>query len=232
MKHTDQLVCLWLTPFFGALLLFAFLLFPGFVPPMPPTMPAAEVAAFFRDNTSAIRWSMVIFNLADVMFLSLFAVVCVQMKRMATPSAALAYAYLCTVSSVVMLYALSDLLWLIAAFRPERNPDLLVLLNDMAWISFIAPTGLFAAQCCFVGINILLDSRPRPVFPRWVAHFNFAVAVVTLPAALSAMQMDGPLAWNGEVAFSLRWVVFAVYIAVMFESCRRAIAVQQREALA
>lgn len=223
MKVTDQLVCLWLTPFFGAVLVFAFLLFPGFVPPMSPTMPAADVAAFFRDNAAAIRWSMVLFNLTDVMLLSLFAVVCVQMKRMATPSPALAYALLCTVASVVMLFALSDLLWLIAAYRPERDPELIVLLNDMAWITFATPVGLFCAQCIFLGISILLDGRPQPVFPRWAAHFNFAVAALTLPSALSAMQLSGPLAWDGAISFTLRWIVFAIYIVVMFVLARRAI---------
>ena len=229
MRLTDQLICLWLTPFFGALLLLAFFMFPGFVPPMSPAIPAAEVAAFFRDHTSAIRWSMVIFNMADVMFLSLFAVVCVQMKRMATPSPALAYAFLCTVASVVMLFALSDLLWLIAAFRPERDADLLVLLNDMAWISFAAPVGLFCAMCLFLGIAILLDARPEPVFPRWVAGFNFAIATISMPAALSAVTLSGPLAWDGAVSFKLRWIAFAIYVAVMFIVSRQAIRAQSAE---
>jgi hypothetical protein len=228
MKVFDQQVCLWLTLIFGIAMLAAFSAFPGFNSPLSPTMSAAEVASYFADHLSTIRSSMVLFNLTDVMFVALFSVICIQMKRMAVPSETLAYAYLCCGASVAMLFALSDLFWLIAAFRPNRNPELIALLNDLAWVTFSAPIGLFCAQCCFLSINIFLDRNRPSVFPRWVAYFNFLVAAVSAPAALSAAKLDGPLAWNGSFSFGVRWSMFAIYVVVMLLVVQHAIKDQRR----
>ena len=45
-----QWVSLWTAPAVAAVLLVACLAFPGFRPPMPPTLPTDEVAAFYRDG--------------------------------------------------------------------------------------------------------------------------------------------------------------------------------------
>ncbi|MDZ4235810.1 MAG: hypothetical protein U1C73_19070, partial [Dietzia sp.] len=134
-----QLVSLWTAPVFGLILLVAFLAFPGFFPPMSPTMSADEVATFYADNTAMIRFSMVTFNLCAIMLLPFFMVIVVQMKRMATQSHALAYCFLTAVVSGATIFALADIFYLVAAFRPERSPELLLLLNDMAWITLVAP---------------------------------------------------------------------------------------------
>jgi hypothetical protein len=63
-----QLISLWTASVFGVVLLIAFVAFPGFFPPM--------------------------FNLCGIMFLPIFVVTVVQMKRMATQSHVFAYCYL------------------------------------------------------------------------------------------------------------------------------------------
>ena len=57
----------------------------------------------------------------------------IQMKRMATQTHVFACCYLTAAVSGATLYALADIFYLVAAFRPDRNPELVVLLNDMAW---------------------------------------------------------------------------------------------------
>jgi hypothetical protein len=89
-----QLLSLWTAPVFGVILLIAFVAFPGFFPPMSPDMTADQVAAFYRDNTAMIRFSMITFNLCGIMLLPMFMVIVVQMKRMATQSHVFAYCYL------------------------------------------------------------------------------------------------------------------------------------------
>lgn len=223
MRSIDQIICLWVTPICAILIVLAFIFFPGFMPPMSPTMSETEVAEFFRENVSAIRWSMVTFNLFDVMFLSMFVVAGVQMKRMATPSPALAYAFIGSTASVVTLFTVADLMWLVAAFRPERSPEITVLLNDMAWIFFVTPVGLFASMCGFLATAIFLDARPDPVLPRWVAWLNIGAALLTLPSVLSVVVLSGPFAWDGIFSFWLRWIVFAAYVTLMFFALRNAI---------
>jgi hypothetical protein len=97
-----------------------------------------------------LRFSMITFNLCGVMLLPFFMVIVVQMKRMATQSHVFAYCYLTAAVSGTTLFALSAIYYLVAAFRPDRSPELVMLLNDMAWVIFIAPVGML------VGQNLLL----------------------------------------------------------------------------
>ena len=157
MRTTAQTISLWIGLGFGLVLFLAFLLFPGFIPPMSPAKTATEVAAFYAGHTAAIRASMVIINLCGIMLVPFFMVVVYQMKRMATPTQVLAYAYLSAVASGATLLAIADLFWLIAAFRPGRDPQLILLLNDMAWIVFTAPVGAFVAQNVCLALAVHLD---------------------------------------------------------------------------
>lgn len=226
---TAQRASLWLAPIFGVFLLVAFVTFPGFFPPMPPDMTAEQVAAFFGQHAVLIRFSMIIYNICGVMFVPFFMVIVVHMKRMATPSQVLAYSYLTAAANSAMLFAISDLLWLIAAFRPDRSPDIVQLLNDMAWIIFTAPVGGLMVMMGCLALAIFLDARTRPIFPRWVAYLNIVTALAMAPSACAAIVQTGPLAWNGFVSFWLRIGAFTAYLAVMFVVVRAAIQRQAEE---
>ncbi|MGH3958169.1 hypothetical protein [Mycobacterium sp.] len=224
-----QLICLWLTPVVSVVLLIAFVSFPGFFPPMSPEMTADQVAAFYAHNATMIRFSMITSNLFGIMLIPLFALIVVQMKRMATPNQVLAYCYLTAAVSGATLFALADIFWLVAAFRPERNPQLIMLLNDLAWITFVAPVGMLVVQNLCLALAVYLDARSQPVFPRWVGAFSIATAAAMTPAACAAIFRSGPLAWNGLVSFWLRIGAFALYVVVMFVVLRAAIRQQAVE---
>jgi hypothetical protein len=86
----------------------------------------------------------------------------------------------------------------------------------MAWFFFVAPVGTIIVQNLCLATSIYLDARPEPIFPRWVAHFNIATAVLLVPSAFAILHKSGPLTWNGALSFTLRLSVFAVYVVVMF----------------
>jgi len=224
-----QRISLWISLGFGAVMLVAFVAFPGFFPPMSPRMSADQVAAFYRDHQSAIRFSMITFNFCSVMLMPLYMVVVYQMKRMATPTQVFAYSYLSAVVSGATLFALADLFWLIAAFRPERDPNLTMLLNDLAWITFVTPVGMLIGQNLCLALGIFFDSRPRPIFPRWVAVVSVVTALAMAPSAAAVAVRTGPLAWNGVVSFWLRTGAYAVFLAVLFFAARSAINQEERD---
>ncbi|MBJ7338336.1 hypothetical protein [Mycolicibacterium sp.] len=218
-----QLISLWTAPIVGLILLIAFVAFPGFFPPMSPTMTADEVARFYRDHTAMVWFSMITFNLVGIMLIPFFMVIVVQMKRMATQSHVFAYSYLTAAVSGATLFALADIFFLVAAFRPDRSPELTQLLNDLAWITFVAPVGMVVAQCLLLGLAVYFDDGPRPVFPRWVGHYSVATAIAMTPAVGAAVFTTGPLAWNGAVSFWLRNIAFGAFIVVMFFPVRSAL---------
>lgn len=228
MSTIDQRICLWFAPGFGIPLLLAFALFPGFFPPLAPTLSSDAVAAFYRENTAAIRASMILFNLFGVGLIPFFMVIVVQMLRMASPSRSFAYAYLSAAASGASFFLLADFAWASAAFRPERDAELIQLVNDIAWISFITPVGMVIVQNLALAMGIYLDDRSRPVFPRWLAHFNIVAALCMVPGAFAIMFQSGPLAWDGALAFWLRVCSFGVYVAVMFFALRSSLQRQDR----
>jgi hypothetical protein len=223
-----QLISLWMAPVFGAVLLLAFVVFPGLIPPLTPSSSAEQVASFYREHAAAVRFSMITFNLCGVMLLPFFMVIVVQMKRMATQSHVFAYCYLTAAVSGTTLFALSAIYYLVAAFRPDRSPELVMLLNDMAWVIFIAPVGMLVGQNLLLALAIYFDDGPNPVFPRWAGHFCIVTALLMAPAVGAAIFTTGPLAWNGLVSFYFRNGAYALFIIVMFFVLRGAL---QRQAV-
>ena len=216
MNTRGQRILLWTVPPALALFALAYVLFPVMSPPLSPTLTPEEVAAFFRDNNTGILGVVILCNVIAGSLVPLFAITAVQMSRTGTSSSVFTYAYLICVGAGTTAFILADYCWGVAAFRPDRDPQLISLLNDMAWFFFIAPVGTIVVQNLCLAASIFLDERPDPIFPRWVAHFNVVAAVLLIPGAFSILFKTGPLAWDGAVSFTLRVVVLASYAVVMF----------------
>ena len=230
-RADGELILLWTLPVLAVLWISAFLLFPGFVHPMAPTMSAEEVAAFYRDpeNLARIRYSMILFNWFGVGMIPILVLIVLQVRRMAHRTPILSYALLGCGSGGPTLFLVANLFWLLAAFRPERDPQLTQLFNDLAWVTFTSQVGFLIGQCVFIALAIHLDRQPRPVFSKWVAHFNLLVAAALAPASFTALAMAGVMAWDGLVSFWIRNAAIALWIVVMGFVLARAIYRERRE---
>jgi hypothetical protein len=218
MRRADgELILLWTLPVLGILWISVFLLFPGFVPPMSPTMSAEEVAVFYRDphNLPRIRYSMIVFNWFAVGLIPVLALIVLQIRRMAHRTPIFSYAIIACAAGGPTIFLMASLFWLLAAFRPERDPGLILLFNDMAWVTFSSQVGFLIAQSVLLALAIFLDRQARPVFGRWVAHFNLLVAAALVPACFVGLAMEGPIAWDGLLTFWTRNVAVGLWIAVM-----------------
>ncbi|RUP27254.1 MAG: hypothetical protein EKK51_27645, partial [Mycolicibacterium sp.] len=99
------------------------------------------------------------------------------------------------------------------SFRPDRNPEITVTLNDIAWLLFLTPIAPFMIQNIIIGMTILRDPLSR--VPRWVGYVNFWVAASFVPDVLAFFFHSGPLAWNGILVFWLALTTYAVFLVVM-----------------
>jgi hypothetical protein len=218
MKRSDgELILLWTLPVVAVIWISAFFLFPGFIHPLSPSATAADVAAFYRDpgNLTRIRSSMVLFNWFCVGLVPIVMLIVLQLRRMALRTPILSYCLLACAAGGPTLFLIANLFWLIAAFRPERDPNLTQMLNDLAWVTFTSAVPFLIAQCAILALAIFLDQQARPVFRRWVAYFNIAVAIALMPAAFVGLALDGPFAWNGLLSFWVKNIAIFVWIAVM-----------------
>jgi hypothetical protein len=210
-----ELILLWTLPAVAIIWVSAFLLFPGFVHPMSPTMSAEEVAAFYRDETARIRYSMILFNWFGVGLIPLVMLLVVQVRRMAHRTPILSYSLLACSAGPPTLFLVANMFWLLGAFRPERAPELTQLFNDLAWVTFTILVPYLIAQCLLLALAIYWDRQEHPVFKPWVAYFNVLVALALAPAAFGALALTGPFAWDGLLSFWVKNIAIAVWIVVM-----------------
>jgi len=220
-----ELILWWSLPAVAIIWISAFVLFPGFTPPMSPTMSAEQVAAFYRDpaHLSRIRGSMILFNWFCVGLIPVLILIMMQIRRMAHRTPIFAYCMLGCAAGGPTIFLVANIFWLLAAFRPERNPELTQMYNDLAWITFTTGVPFLIAQSVILALAIYFDDPQQPVLPRWVAHFNLLVAAALVPAAFVALTLSGPVAWDGVLSFWLKNIAIGVWIVVMGAVLGRAI---------
>lgn len=225
-----ELILLGALPLVALIWLSAFLLFPGFTPPMSPTMTADQVAEFYRDpdNLPRIRYSMVLFNWFCVALIPILTLLVMQVRRMAHRTPILSYAVLGCIAGGPTLFLIANVCWLLAAYRPDRAPELTQMFNDLAWITFTSQVPFLIAQSVLLALAVYFDDQSHPVFPRWVGHFNLVVAAALFPAAFTALAFDGPVAWDGALSFWLKNTAITLWIIVM--SVFLGVAVQRERA--
>ena len=115
------MILFWALPAAFIIWVARFFLFPGFAPPMSPTMTAEQVAEFYVIRpTSRIRYSMIVFNWFGVCLVPILTLIVMQIRRMAHRTPILSYAMLGCVAGGPTL-SRCQRLWLLAAFRPERT---------------------------------------------------------------------------------------------------------------
>ena len=216
MRQRDgELILFWTLPVVAIIWVSAFLLFPGFLHPMSPTMSAEEVAAFYRDDAARIRYSMILFNWFGVGLIPVVILLAMQIRRMAHRTPIVSYSLIACAGGPPTLFLIANMFWLLGAFRPERAPELTQLLNDLAWITFTILVPYLIAQCLLLALAIYWDRQDQPVFKPWVAHFNLLIAVALAPAAFTALASTGPLAWDGLLSFWVKNIAIFVWIIVM-----------------
>jgi hypothetical protein len=206
-----------------AIWIVGFLLFPGFIPPVSPKASAVEVARFYRQDLSRVRYSMILFNWFCVALIPILMLVAERMRAMAHRTPILRYCVIGVSAAAPIAFLTSTVFWLLAAFRPDRSPDLTLLCNDLAWITFTCGVPFLVGLCLFLALAIVWDGQAQPVFPRWVAGFNVLIAVAMVPAAFAGLTKSGVFAWDGFLSFWVKNLAVGLWIVVMAAVLRPAL---------
>jgi hypothetical protein len=199
----------------------------SYVPPMLPTLTAEEVSSFYQSNTGAIRFGLMLTMISAALTAPWVAVIAVQMKRIEGDFPVLTYAQLVAGAVGIIILLVPPMIWTAAAFRPDRDPELIRLLNDLAWLMFIMTFSPAFIQNLVIGLAIFSDKNETLVFPRWLGYFNIWVAILFIPGGLITFFKTGPFAWNGLLAFWVPLWIFFAWFFVMFAALLKTIK-QQR----
>jgi hypothetical protein len=226
-----QLLCLWCGPAAIVVFLAGFWLLAGLLPPISPDDTAREIQAIYQDNTDLKRAGFVLIMIGGALTGPFAAAICTQMRRVEGEDSPLAYTELGMGMIGVLLFVIPSFLMQAAAFRPDRDPELIQLINDAAWLPFIGAFAAAVIQNIAIAVVAFRDEEAK-VFPRWLGYFNIWVALLFLPAGLIYFFKTGPFAWDGIFCFWLPLTVFSAWFAAMFVVLRQAILRQDAEATA
>ena len=228
-SRTTQRAFVWCGPAFAVALTIG-LLVAGWIPPPHPSRSAQQVANAYLHHKYRIRVGVLLMSLGVGLVFPWVVVVFVQLRRIGRHVVPLAYLSLVAGALTAMMFMLPCAFWEVAAYRPERDPQLTQLLNDMAWVPFIGLISFFVVQNVSIAAAIFADRRATPVFPRWSAYFNIWVMILFSPACLDIFFKSGPVAWNGIFAFWLGLGAFGAWYVVMTVLLLRAVGAEPADA--
>lgn len=227
--YSLERLCVW-SGILAVTLFFLGFVFAGFIPPPPPSRSIEEVVAYYQLHATGIRGGMVVMMISGMFVPPLVAVISAQMRRIPGAHPLLVYGQLSAGTLGAVFFIAGALVFVVAAFRPDRPPDLTYMLNDMGWIVAVLPWSPAFIQNVIIGTAILGDKSAQPLFPRWLAYFNFWVAIGFVPGGLLPFFKSGPFAWGGVFVFWLAGSVFIAWFIVMTVVLLKAIRRQELEA--
>ncbi|MBB3606142.1 hypothetical protein FHT40_005831 [Mycolicibacterium sp. BK556] len=208
MNPSLRILGVWSAAAFFLLWLVGFVFFAQWIPPIPPSNSAGEIADLFTARSVPIRIGMVLMTIGTVFYLPWTVVLSDLIKEIEGKSFFLAGTQLTAGVVSAMTFFLPAFVWTTAAFRPNRSPEITQALVDLGWLFFITPIAPFILQYVTLAIAIFRDRRPRPAFPRWAAYLQLWVSISFLPALGAMFLKTGPFAWNGLLVW---WIPFAMF---------------------
>ncbi|MCY1287486.1 hypothetical protein D9M70_364810 [compost metagenome] len=191
------------------------LLLAGWVPPPDPAMSAADTALMYQEGGNRIRFAALMIMMGGAMFWPFSVAISNQLKRIEGPVFhPLADVQLALATGTVVAILMPGLLWMVASFRPERAPEVVQVIHDLSWMTFIGAVPPALLQVLVIGLCVLMRREAQPVLPRWFGFFNLWVATGFTGGEMVVFFKSGPFAWNGLFAFWMAAVAFFGWILV------------------
>ena len=216
MARKIQIVCAASGLLMIALYGFGVIAFAHMIPVNSPQKSVADVVASYAGNATGIRIGMSLVMFGCALMITWGAALATQTRRAAPRHPILFHIQVACSVTACMNGVMLCLAGGLAAFRSGVvSGDITQLLNDLFWLLWVLPGSSFEIWCFAAGAAILLDERPRPVFPRWSAYFSFFVGLSFLPGFLGLFAKSGPFAYNGLVPWWIPTVTFFLWALVM-----------------
>ena len=202
----------------------------GFIPPPDPQDSADQIVAMYTENLTAIRVGLILSALSFTLMFAWGASLASLTFRTENGFPGLTFTQLVCCSAGSALTFLIFLIWSVASFRPtEYDPETVLMLNDLGWFCFLWIVPPFSLWSIAMGLAIIKDKAEIPTFPRWTAYVCFLEAFLMEGVMFIALAKEGPLAYNGLIAFYIPVAAFFVWMVVMTWHAHKAILRLARE---
>jgi len=204
-----------------AILIVGFWPIAGMIPVPGPNDSAADIAAFYRTDTTQIRIGLFVTLVGMAGYGPLCVAITLRMLRMTPRQSAMAYLQLASGTVGWVFLYLPVLILSATAYRPERAPETTQAMHDLAWFVLVMDFVPFCVQYLAIAFAVLSDRSPVAVFPRWVMYVNLWVVVLFIPTGVITFFKTGPLTYGGVLGFYIPLAVFTVWLVAMpYAVCR------------
>jgi hypothetical protein len=213
MTRRIQLLCAWGAPVSMIAFAVGWVGFAGFLPPLAPSADAVAIAHVFAERRTGIRFGAIVMMVGTMFWIPWAAVVAAQPGR--RDRGVLSQTQIGCAVAATAIVIIAMLIWVVAAFRPDRPPAIVQTLSDLGFVLSIMPFAVFCVWNVALALAIFGDDGAAPAYPRWSAYLCLWMALLYVPGGALAFFQTGPLAWNGAFAFFLPAIAFFIWLVVM-----------------
>lgn len=226
-KKLDQLICFWSVPVFYCLFGLVFVPLSWMMPPRSPASSIEDIVAFMQSPNLLIACT--ILTLAIGLSAVGNAVYMSQMARMSV-SPAFRFAFMAGSMTGAIVGCLFPMFCFgLGAFRPGYDPEIMAMLYDFGYLSFIGCLGCFCLNWSMLGLSILLDKNN--ILPKWLGYYMVWQYVTELFASTVWVAKTGPFAWDGLLAFWFNMVIYVPWQFIVYVCIYKAITKQPEHEL-
>lgn len=186
------------------------------LPPFAPDVPASEVAGWYRDHASGIRFGMVMaMSFAPAYGVWGYAVAKVLEQVVGKDSILVQLARVGAAWTTITVL-IPCAFWLTAAFRPEALPDWMIqMLYDMAWLLIDLAYGVTTVQLFALGVGFLADKRAVPLVPKWLSWYGIWVGFMFIVECIMPYFRNGAFARSGILNYWIEFGIWGVWVPVL-----------------
>ncbi|KAK6334096.1 hypothetical protein TWF696_002598 [Orbilia brochopaga] len=186
----------------------------GFWPPARPWWDAERTAKHYRDHETGIKAGSALIVLAGMFYLPFSVAISAQMRRIPKLHYIVSALQLAAGAAGIFVFMMPGAILAVANYRPGRSAEITEALNDLFWITVLLPWPTFLLQEFAFAYAILIDVRPKPLFPKAMAILNIVSPIIYVPAIAVHCVRSGIFAWNGVWNFWLAGVVFCIQLTL------------------
>lgn len=193
---------------------FGFFSITNWLAPHGPSWTPEETWEFWNGlNRTLVDWGLLLYGFGGVLYMTWTAGIAVQIKRIEGEFSPMTYALIGLGACFVWVFLLAWVLWEVIAYRADMmDPSLMMILDNLAWITNLSPVNIVLVQGLVIAIPILTDKRPEPIFPKWFGWFTIASVVSFLPGSFGGFFYEGPIAFDGLLSY---WIPLSTYLIWM-----------------
>ncbi|KAL6410735.1 putative integral membrane protein [Ilyonectria robusta] len=193
----------------GTLFFLAFIA-SDFLPPPRPWWTPERTAEHYASHQKGVHAGSVLLMFSGTFFLPYTAIISDQMRRIPNIPWVLPQLQLASGIASTIGFFMPGMQLAATALRKDRDPKLIELSSDMFWMFAVMPFQTFILMSWAWSYAIIIDNRPKPLYPKAMALVNLVSPAMFLWSVAIHTTLHGPFAWNGALGFWLPLVAFGL----------------------